>query len=72
MSDEQTLTRDLWPKTWQWYNLVDGVEDAGLRHLVAQHDHVRRRPARSLTLVSSFPVAYALARFQVPRPQPAR
>ena len=22
MTDQQTLTRDLWPDTWQWHNIV--------------------------------------------------
>ena len=38
MSDQQTLTRDLWPQTWQWHNFVDVWHTPGLRDLVAQHD----------------------------------
>ena len=63
MSDEQTLTRDLWPQTWQWNNFVQAWETPGFatwwRNTV-----VYATAGTALTLVSSFPVAYALARFR--------
>ena len=29
MSDEQTLTRDLWPQTWEWHNFQQTWETPG-------------------------------------------
>ena len=65
MSDDQTLTDELWPHTWNWGNfgevfvrsplltwLVNTLLYAGLGTL--------------FTLLSSVPVAYALARFRFP------
>ena len=63
MSDEQTLTRDLWPQHLGVAQLRHGLADAGLRHLVAQHV-IYAVGGTVLTLLSSFPVAYALARFK--------
>ncbi len=45
MSDQQTLTRDLWPQTWEWHNLVQVWQTPGFVHLVAQHDRLRRGSA---------------------------
>jgi multiple sugar transport system permease protein len=63
MSDEQTLTRELWPQTWQWHNLVDTWQTPGFgtwwRNTI-----VYAVAGTILTLLSSFPVAYALARFR--------
>jgi multiple sugar transport system permease protein len=63
MSDQQTLTRDLWPQTWQWHNLVDTWQTPGFgtwwRNTI-----VYAVSGTILTLLSSFPVAYALARFR--------
>jgi multiple sugar transport system permease protein len=63
MSDEQTLTRDLWPQTWQWHNLVETWQTPGFgtwwRNTI-----VYAVSGTVLTLLSSFPVAYALARFK--------
>ena len=42
MSDQQSLTRDLWPHPFEWHNLVDVWHTPGLRDLVAQHAHLRR------------------------------
>ena len=63
MSDQQTLTADLWPNTWEWHNLVDVWRTPGfgtwwrntIEYAVA---------GTLLTLVSSIPVAYALAHFR--------
>jgi multiple sugar transport system permease protein len=63
MSDQQTLTRDLWPQTWQWHNLVEIWQTPGFgtwwRNTI-----VYSVSGTTLTLLSSFPVAYALARFR--------
>jgi multiple sugar transport system permease protein len=63
MSDQQTLTRDLWPQTWQWHNLVETWQTPGFgtwwRNTI-----VYAVAGTTLTLLSSFPVAYALARFK--------
>ena len=45
MSDQQALTRDLWPDSWHWQNLRRRLGDPGLPDLVAQHPHVRRGSA---------------------------
>ena len=63
MSDQQSLTRQLWPDPFEWHNCVDVWQHAGLLDLVAQHPHVRRA-GHVLTLLSSIPVAYALACFR--------
>lgn len=63
MSDQQTLTRDLWPRTFEWHNLVDVWRTPGFvtwwRNTI-----VYAVAGTLLTVVSSFPVAYALARFR--------
>ena len=63
MSDQQTLTRDLWPNTWEWHNLVDVWRTPGFgtwwRNTI-EYAVV----GTLLTLVSSIPVAYALAHFR--------
>ena len=63
MSDEQTLTRDLWPQTWQWHNFVDTWQTPGFltwwRNTI-----IYAVVGTVLTVLSSFPVAYALARFR--------
>jgi multiple sugar transport system permease protein len=63
MSDQQSLTRDLWPHPFAWHNLVDVWHTPGfttwwrntLLYAVA---------GTALTLLSSIPVAYALAYFR--------
>jgi multiple sugar transport system permease protein len=63
MSDQQTLTRDLWPATWQWSNFVDVWHTSGFptwwRNTI-----VYATAGTALTLVSSIPVAYALSHFR--------
>src|SRR3954464_9380825 len=65
MTDQQTLTRDLWPQTWQWHNFVDVWRTPGFatwwRNTI-EYAVV----GTALTLVSSIPVAYALAHFRFP------
>jgi multiple sugar transport system permease protein len=63
MSDQQSLTRDLWPHPFAWHNLVDIWRTPGfatwwrntLEYAVL---------GTALTLLSSVPVAYALAYFR--------
>jgi multiple sugar transport system permease protein len=63
MSDQQSLTRDLWPQPFAWHNLVDVWQTPGFstwwRNTV-----VYAVSGTVLTLVSSIPVAYALAYFR--------
>ena len=63
MSDQQTLTRDLWPQTWQWHNLVETWQTPGFATWW-RNTIVYAVSGTVLTLLSSFPVAYALARFK--------
>src|SRR5205085_3985795 len=63
MSDQQTLTRDLWPQTWQWHNLVETWQTPGFATWW-RNTIVYAVSGTVLTLLSSFPVAYALARFR--------
>jgi len=63
MSSQQTLTRDLWPNTWEWHNLVDVWKTPGFLTWW-RNTLVYAVAGTFLTVVSSFPVAYALARFR--------
>jgi multiple sugar transport system permease protein len=65
MSGDETLTGSLWPHGWHWSNFGTALTtDHGvmLRWLV--NTLVYAVPATAFTLVSSIPVAYALARFR--------
>jgi multiple sugar transport system permease protein len=63
MSDQQSLTRDLWPSPFAWHNLVDVWHTPGFgtwwRNTI-----VYAVSGTILTLLSSVPVAYALAYFR--------
>jgi multiple sugar transport system permease protein len=63
MSDQQSLTRDLWPSPFAWHNLVDVWHTPGFgtwwRNTI-----VYAVSGTALTLLSSIPVAYALAYFR--------
>jgi multiple sugar transport system permease protein len=63
MSDQQTLTKDLWPQTWQWHNYVDVWHTGGFATWW-RNTIVYATVGTALTLVSSIPVAYALAHFR--------
>jgi multiple sugar transport system permease protein len=63
MSDQQTLTRDLWPQTWEWHNLVQTWQTPGF-DTWWRNTIVYAVVGTILTVLSSFPVAYALARFR--------
>jgi multiple sugar transport system permease protein len=63
MTDQQTLTKDLWPQTWQWHNYVDVWHTGGFATWW-RNTIVYATVGTALTLVSSIPVAYALAHFR--------
>jgi multiple sugar transport system permease protein len=63
MTDQQTLTRDLWPQTWQWSNFIDVWHTAGFTTWW-RNTIFYATLGTALTLVSSIPVAYALAHFR--------
>lgn len=63
MTDEQSLTRDLWPNPFQWHNLVDAWQTPGFP-IWWRNTIVYAVGGTSLALLSSLPVAYALAHFR--------
>src|ERR1700710_3344736 len=63
MTDQQTLTKDLWPQTCQWRNSVDVWHTGGFATWW-RNTILYATLGTALTLVSSIPVAYALAHFR--------
>jgi len=63
MSDQQSLTRDLWPNPFAWHNLVDVWHTPGFTTWW-RNTLVYAVLGTALTLLSSLPVAYALAYFR--------
>ena len=63
MSDQQSLTRDLWPQPFAWHNLVDVWHTPGFPTWW-RNTLVYAVAGTALTLLSSLPVAYALAYFR--------
>ncbi len=63
MSDQQSLTRDLWPNPFAWHNLVDVWHTPGFATWW-RNTIVYAVAGTALTLLSSLPVAYALAYFR--------
>jgi multiple sugar transport system permease protein len=63
MSDQQALTRNLWPTTWEWHNIVTVWNTPGFVTWW-RNTLFYAGLGTFLTLVSSIPVAYALARFR--------
>jgi multiple sugar transport system permease protein len=63
MSDQQSLTRDLWPHPFAWHNLVDVWHTPGFATWW-RNTIVYAGCGTALTLLSSVPVAYALAYFR--------
>ncbi len=63
MTDEQSLTRDLWPHPFQWHNLTDVWHTPGFPTWW-RNTLIYAVAGTALTLVSSIPVAYALAHFR--------
>ncbi|MFI8517074.1 carbohydrate ABC transporter permease [Streptomyces sp. NPDC085481] len=63
MSDQQALTRDLTPDTWEWDNYVRVFETPGFLTWW-RNTLLYAGVGTVLTVVSSLPVAYALAKFR--------
>ncbi|HET7069412.1 MAG TPA: carbohydrate ABC transporter permease [Nocardioides sp.] len=63
MSDQQSLTRDLWPNPFAWHNLVDVWHTSGFTTWW-RNTLLYAVCGTALTLLSSLPVAYALAYFR--------
>ncbi len=63
MTDQQSLSRDLWPNPFQWHNLVDVWQTPGFGTWW-RNTLVYAAAGTVLTVVSSVPVAYALAHFR--------
>ncbi|MFG1707337.1 carbohydrate ABC transporter permease [Nonomuraea sp. M3C6] len=63
MTDEQALTSDLWPRTWNWDNFAVVLEKSMLLRW-AGNTLLYAGLGTVFTVVSSVPVAYALARFR--------
>ena len=63
MSDQQSLTRDLWPHPLHWSNLLDVWHTRGFATWW-RNTLVYAVAGTALTLLSSVPVAYALACFR--------
>ncbi|MFI0480042.1 carbohydrate ABC transporter permease [Actinomadura sp. 9N215] len=62
MSDRQALSDDLWPRDWQFGNFVDVFSGDMVRWTI--NSTVYAGLSTVFMLVSSVPVAYALARFR--------
>ncbi|GAA4585127.1 carbohydrate ABC transporter permease [Planotetraspora phitsanulokensis] len=63
MSNRQALTSQLWPQTWNWSNFADIFEKAPLLTWIS-NTVMYSVLATAFMLVSSIPVAYALAKFR--------
>jgi multiple sugar transport system permease protein len=63
MSDQQALTRNLWPTTWEWHNIATVWHTPGFLTWW-RNTLLYAGLGTILTLLSSLPVAYALARFR--------
>ncbi|GII31377.1 carbohydrate ABC transporter permease [Planotetraspora mira] len=63
MNDRQALTSQLWPETWNWSNFADIFEKAPLLTWIS-NTIMYSVLATAFMLVSSIPVAYALAKFR--------
>ncbi|MFH8615436.1 carbohydrate ABC transporter permease [Streptomyces sp. NPDC017979] len=63
MSDQQALTRDLIPRTWEWDNYVKVWDTPGFLTWW-RNTLLYAGLGTVLTVVSSIPVAYALAKFR--------
>ncbi|SEH01545.1 multiple sugar transport system permease protein [Nonomuraea solani] len=63
MTDEQALTSDLWPRAWNWENFAEVIEKSMLLRW-AGNTLMYAALGTLFTVVSSVPVAYALARFR--------
>ncbi|MFI7640742.1 carbohydrate ABC transporter permease [Nonomuraea sp. NPDC049400] len=70
MSDQQALTSDLWPRSWNWDNFAVVFEKSMLLRWAA-NTLMYAVLGTVFTVVSSVPVAYALARFRFRGRRPA-
>jgi multiple sugar transport system permease protein len=65
MSEDQTLSGGLWPRGWHWGNFGRALTtDDGVMLRWLANTLLYAVPATAFMLVSSIPVAYALARFR--------
>ncbi|WP_219469217.1 carbohydrate ABC transporter permease [Nonomuraea rhizosphaerae] len=65
MSDNQALTDELWPHTWNWANFADVFARSPIL-VWLRNTMIYAGLGTLFTLLSSVPVAYALARFRFP------
>ncbi|WP_329568370.1 carbohydrate ABC transporter permease [Kitasatospora sp. NBC_01266] len=63
MTDRQALTSDFWPQHWQWSNYAKVWQTPGFLSWW-RNTLVYAGAGTALTIASSLPVAYALARFR--------
>ncbi|WP_214104811.1 carbohydrate ABC transporter permease [Acrocarpospora catenulata] len=65
MTDQQALTSQLWPHSWNWDNFAEVFERSPLLRWLA-NTLLYAVLGTAAMLLSSIPVAYALARFRFP------
>ncbi|MEU8378586.1 carbohydrate ABC transporter permease [Streptosporangium sp. NPDC048865] len=63
MSNDQTLTGDLWPRSWNWSNFADVFARSQLLGWLG-NTFMYAALGTAFMLLSSIPVAYAMARFR--------
>ncbi|MFF3439214.1 carbohydrate ABC transporter permease [Streptosporangium sp. NPDC002721] len=63
MSNDQALTGDLWPRTWNWSNFADVFARSQLLAWLG-NTFLYAGLGTAFVLLSSIPVAYAMARFR--------
>ncbi|GAA3114005.1 carbohydrate ABC transporter permease [Planomonospora alba] len=65
MTDQQALTSDLWPRSWNWGNFAEVFARSDLLRWIG-NTMLYAGLGTAFMLLSSVPVAYALARFRFP------
>ena len=65
MTDQQALTSQLWPRSWNWDNFTEVFARSPLLRWIG-NTMLYAGLGTALMLLSSVPVAYALARFRFP------
>ncbi|MGO4421303.1 carbohydrate ABC transporter permease, partial [Streptomyces sp. MCAF7] len=63
MSDSQAMSGDLWPNTWHWSNYTEVFNTPGFLDWW-RNSLIYAGLGTAFTLISSVPVAYALAKFR--------
>jgi multiple sugar transport system permease protein len=63
MTDNQALTSDLWPRTWQWSNFADVLGTPGFPIWI-RNSLIYAVGGTILMMVSSLPPAFAMARMR--------